>query len=505
MKKPVCVFTGILFFLCILNVSCSDTTELAPIRVVVELDIGESGDIRLSNGDVVKLELLEISEVRDSLRGGIRRAYVKVSVGGDEITLDAGNYNLPVAIGNVQIDCPAIKGYLANSNKDRWGLSKDARFRLWPKGLPYIYPGTFVCPVKQDWLASMSQSGNEPTYVDWGEDPANKTIYYHSGFDIGGAEGMDEVVSATDGLVISAKNEVLDGFDDIPGDSRKDVVYVVDNRGWYIRYSHLDSVDPAIKPGNKVKMGQKIGFIGKQGHSGGWVHLHFEIKNKETSSGNWGTEDAYAYVWESYVNQYNPSLIAVARPHQLVWVGQKASLDGRKSRSFAGDIVSYQWTFNDGTTAAGAVQNKIYNKPGAYSEILKVTDSKGNVDYDFTVVQVFDKENPEKRIPAIHAGFYPTLGIQPGDPVAFFVRTFYGDTGNETWDFGDGTPKLSVKSESIPKDPSQGKYAKAVHSFSNPGHYIVMVECSNEHGYQATAHLHVDVSNLSGDPELTGE
>ena len=494
MRKSVLINIGVLFIFFMLDVSCNDTSELTPLRVVTELDIGELGDITLSNGDVVKLELLEIHEVRDSLCGAVRAAYVRVSVGGEEIILSAGNYNLPVAIGNVQIDCPAIKGYLANSSKDRWGLSKDARFRLWPKGSPYIMPGTFVCPVKQDWLASMSQSGNESTYVDWGEDPANKTIYYHSGFDMGGAEGMDEIVSATDGMVISANNVLLDGYSDMPGDVRKDVVYVIDNHGWYIRYSHLDSVDPEIRPGMKINMGQRIGFIGKQGHSGGWVHLHFEIKNKETSSGNWGTEDAYAYVWESYVHQNNPSIIAVARPHQLVWANQEVTLNGGKSKSFSGNIVSYQWTFSDGTTAAGAVQKKIYNNPGEYSEILKVTDSKGNVDYDFTVVQVCSKKYPEKRIPTIHAGFHPTREIMPGDPVTFLVRTFNSDTGNEIWDFGDGTPKLSVKSESIPKDASQGKYARTVHSFSNPGHYIVKVERSNEHGYKATAHLHVEVS-----------
>ena len=28
----------------------------------------------------------------------------------------------------------------------------------------------------------------------------------------------------------------------------------------------------------------------------------------------------------------------------------------------------------------------MYDKPGEYSEILKVVDAKGNVDYDFAVV-----------------------------------------------------------------------------------------------------------------------
>ena len=494
MKKSIFINTGILFIFIILNVSCNDTSKLMPARVVAELDIGESGDINLNNGNVVKLELLEINEVRDDLRNAIRAAYVKVSVDGKEITLSTGNYNLPVVVGNVQIDCPAIKGYYTNSDNDHWGLTKDARFRLWPKGSAYIKPGTFVCPIKQDLFANNTQSGNEPTYVDGGELPANKKIYYHSGLDIGGSEGMDEIVSATDGIVISANNEILDGYDDMPGSKRKDVVYVVDNRGWYIRYSHLDSTDPEIKPGAKIKMGQKIGFIGKQGHSGGWVHLHFEIKRKEASSGKWETEDAYAYVWESFVNQYNPPIIAMARPHHLVWAGQEATLDGRKSKSLTGDIVSYEWEFSDGAKATGAVQEKIYNKPGEYSEILKVTDSNGNVDYDFTVVQVFDKENPEIRIPIIHTSYYPTLGIKPGDPVSFFMRSFLGGARNEIWDFGDGTPILNFKSESIPKKCQNGKYAKAVHSFSDPGHYIVKAEHLNDNGYPAIAHLHIVVN-----------
>ena len=483
-----------LFLLTILCISCDNTSELTPIRVVAELNIGESHDIKLSNGDIVKLKLLQVDIVRDSLRNAIRAAYVKVSVDGTEIGLSSANYNLPVIVGKVQIDCPVIKSYYSNSNQDSWQLHKDVRLRLWPKGSPYIGPGTFVYPVKQEWLAGMSQSGNEPCYVDWGENPANKKIYYHSGHDIGGAEGMDEIVSATDGLVISANKNTLEGYDDFPGDVRTDVIYIVDNRDWYYRYSHLDSTDPAIKPGTRVKMGQRIGFMGKQGGSGGWVHLHFEISNKETSTGDWGTEDAYPYVWESYVHKYDPALIAVARPHHLLWAGQETILDGKKSKSFAGDIVSYEWTFCDGTIKGGAVQKKLYEKPGEYSEILKVTDSKGNVDYDFTVVQVFDRDNPEKTIPAMQPAYHPTLNIKPGDPVTFLVRTFNTDAGNEVWDFGDGSPQVTVKSETVDRrNNTKGKFAETVHSFSKPGHYIVRVERSDESGIKAITHLHVRV------------
>lgn len=478
----------------ILVASCTGSKEIKPIRVTTELAIGESREITLTNGEMVVLKLLDINEVRDSLRNAIRTVKVKVSINGEEFTLGSGNYLLPVEAGSVQIDCPVVKSYSANSTKNRWRLSKDARFRLWPKGSALIKPGTFVYPIKQEWFATMSQSGNEPTYVDWGENPANKRIYYHSGHDFGGAEGMDEIVSATDGLVISALGDTLEGYDDFPGDIRLDVVYILTDLGWYIRYSHLDSTDPAIRVGTRVKMGQKIGLIGKQGGSGGWVHLHFEIKTRETASGDWGTEEAYAYLWESYVRQYEPKVIAVARPHQLSWTGQKILLDGSRSRSMAGDIVSYEWSFGDGTIAVGAFHERIYATPGEYSEILKVTDSKGNIDYDFTVVQVYDRDKTGQTIPTIQPAYHPTQDIKPGDPVTFVVRTFNTETGSEIWDFGDGSPTVSVVSETVDrKNYTEGKFAETVHAFAEPGDYIVKVERSDEAGIKATAHLHVVV------------
>ena len=485
-----------LIFLMILNISCGDKPVIAPVRVIAELDTGESQDITFSNGDMVNLKLLQVDVVRDSLRNAIRSVRVKISVDDKEISIYSGNYNLPVTVGKVQIDCPVVKDYSASSRRNIWELHKDARFRIWPAGSPFIAPGTFAYPVKQAWLASMSQTGNEPTYVDWGENLANKNIYYHEGHDIGGAEGLDEIVSATDGLVLAAHGDTLEGFNDFPGDVRIDVVYILNDLGWYIRYSHLDSTDPAIIPGTRVKLGQRIGFMGKQGGSGGWVHLHFGMSHKETSTGNWGIEDAYPYVWEAYVSQYDRAVIAVARPHHLLWTGQEAALDGGKSKSFAGEIVSYEWTFCDGTTAAGPVQKKTYEKPGEYSEILKVTDSNGNIDYDFTVIQVYDRDKTEQTIPAIQPAYHPSLDIKPGDPVTFLVRTFNTAVGNEVWDFGDVSPPVSVKSETVDRQNFiKGKFAETVHAFSEPGHYVVSVERSDESGLKAIAHLDVVVNN----------
>jgi len=470
--------------------------DLKRLNVVVGLNQGESTDVKLVDGEIVRLAFLDMDIVRDSIRNGIRAANLRISVDGEEIVIGSGNYNLPVTVGKVKIDCPVIKEITATSSyysKDGV-LRNEARFRLWPGDSPYIQRGTFSFPLKQRWMASRTQSQNEPAGLGWAESLSSKNIGYHSTHDFGGAEGMEEIFSATEGLVVSSKNEVLDEYKDLPGDVRSDVVWIVDGRGWYMRYSHLNSIEPEINPGTRVKMGQKIGYMGKQGGSGGWVHLHFGVHYKDPETSVWEVEDAIPYLWESYVRQYKPAVKAVARPHLLARTGDEVTLDGSKSIGLSGDIVSYQWIFTDGTIASGAIQQRKYMTAGEYSEILKVTDSKGNIDYDFTYVQVYDRDNPDRRIPTIHPAYYPTLNIKPGDPVTFLVRTFGSETGDEIWDFGDGSDKVAVNSGIVQRQTqNQGKYAETIHKFEKPGHYVVRVERINEFGFPAIGHLHVVV------------
>src|SRR5207248_9299477 len=80
-------------------------------------------------------------------------------------------------------------------------------------------------------------------------------------------------------------------------------------------------------------------------------------------------------------------------------------------------------------------------------EILKVMDTRGQVDYDFAVVLVIDKSAPDQLPPTIHPVFAPTVNIRAGDPVTFKVRSFRTTAGRETWDFGDGSEKVTVKSD----------------------------------------------------------
>jgi murein DD-endopeptidase MepM/ murein hydrolase activator NlpD len=473
------------------------TPTLKSSMRTLDLNVGESQKTTLPDGKSVTVRLIDLKETRDPLRDAVRTAEVIVEIDGKKGTLVSANYRLPMEINGVLVDCPVTRGYVQNTAKgiagdNPWGLDKDARIRVFPAGAPLLEPKTFLYPARQRWFASGTQMANEPTHVDGGENPLNKKIYYHYGLDIGGAEGLVEIVAATDGMVVSSGKELLKGFEKTPAKPRYDVVYLLDERGWYYRYSHLHTIAPSIKPGAKVKMGQLVGILGKEGGSGGWSHLHFDISGKQPS-GKWGIIEGYAFLWEAYQQQYKPKLLAVARPHQLKSVGQRVTLDATRSWAADGKIAAYHWIFHDGTKGSGATVERVYTKPGVYSEILKITDGSKRIDYDFAVINVCDAKTPDKTPPSIHAVYYPTFGIKPGDPVTFMVRTFRTTDGKEKWDFGDGSPKVEVQSDGNVVPLAKDGYARTSHTFKKAGHYVVRVERTNARGETGIAHLQVRV------------
>ena len=465
-----------------------------PLFRTLDLDLGESARVEVGRGRTVQLRLVSIDVTTDPIRGAVRSAQVKLEIDGKAITLGSGNYELPRTVGPVQVDCPVVSAYRKNTNEDHWALEKAARLRVWPAGSPWIEPDAFTYPVRQKWFASLTQMGNEPTYVDAGEDPKVKSIYYHAGLDIGGAEGMTEIVAATDGLVVSRGNEFLPDHDPktTPVRPRYDVVYLRDDRGWYYRYSHMQTIDPAMKPGAVVKKGQRLGVLGKEGGSGGWSHQHFEIKSRQPS-GKWGTQEGYAFLWQAALREFEPDVVAVARPHVFARVGDRVVLDGSRSWCRAGEPARFDWTFSDGSTATGPRVEKTYDHPGTYSEILKVTDAQGRFAYDFAHVEIVHPDRLDDLPPTIHAAFAPTTGLHAGDDVTFKVRTFRTTDGQETWDFGDGTPAVSVRSDGNVNIHAPDGYAVTTHRFARPGDYLVRVDRANRRGWKATARLHVHV------------
>jgi murein DD-endopeptidase MepM/ murein hydrolase activator NlpD len=471
---------------------------VAPLMSTVDLDKGRPVEVKLHNGASARVELLERTEISDNVRGAVRNSRVRVKVNGSEIQLDCGNYRLPVTVAGVQIDCAVTTGLLGNSRDNPWGLVTDARLRLWPAGSAFMPPGTYVYPVKQRWFATDTQMANQPSFVDGSETPWGRQIYYHYGLDTGGAEGLTEVVSATDGLVVVRGRSALPGYEKSPyTEVSYDGVIVLDERGWYHWYFHLYAIDAGLKLGEKIVGGRHIGLVGKEGSAGCWSHLHYEIRGPQPS-GKAGIVEGYAFLWEAYQRQYKPDIIAVARPHSYALTRETVTLDGSRSWSRSGRIVRYEWTFGDGSKASGPSVTRIYDKPGTYSEILKVTDDRGRSAYDFAVVQiagrpVSEQENEASLAPTIHASYWPTLDLRAGQPVTFLVRTCRTTQGRETWDFGDGSGPVTVKSDGCADERAKEGYAHTQHIFQKPGDYLVRVERANERGEKATAHLWVPV------------
>lgn len=499
MKQLTTLCSFIFLFAAIPLAAEQSSPAIEQLMTTVDLNEGETKSATLSNGRAVTVKLLRLEEERDGLRGAVRRADVEVEVDGERVTVASGMYHLPMRVGSVQIDCAVTKGFVASSSGDNpWALDADARLRLWPAESPWIRPGTFGIPAIMRWFSSDTQMTNDPCYVNACDLPGLASVYYHYGLDFGGAEGLVEVVAATDGVVVSVGQQI-DQPEKHPKTVRPryDVVYLRDDRGWYYRYSHLFAIDPGVQVGKRLKMSERIGLLGKEGGSGGWSHLHFDIQGPQPS-GRYGIIDAYAFAFQAYQQTHPEPLVAVARPHQVAWLGDEVTLDASRSWSSrgAGAIQKYEWTLSDGTTAIGAKVSQRYDRSGHYSEIVKVTDDQGNVDYDFAVVQIFDPRTASKpTTPAIHAAYWPTFAIRPGDEITFKARTFNVDPqeGEEIWDFGDGHSAETQSDGNVNKLAKDG-YAVTHHRYEKPGRYLVKVFRTNSRNETATTHLDVIVA-----------
>ncbi len=95
--------------------------------------------------------------------------------------------------------------------------------------------------------------------------PIFKTSQQHNGIDFAARAGS-EVLAAGDGIVQSPPGK-LEGYGN--------VVYIYHGNGYYTLYAQL--LESKVKPGQKVKAGDVIGFVGATGITIG-PHLHYEIR-----------------------------------------------------------------------------------------------------------------------------------------------------------------------------------------------------------------------------------
>jgi PKD repeat protein len=90
------------------------------------------------------------------------------------------------------------------------------------------------------------------------------------------------------------------------------------------------------------------------------------------------------------------ALQAIFTPGQTVVVaaGQPVEFDGSGSQAGVSEIVSYNWSFGDGGTAAEPVVSHTYAAPANYTASLTVTDATGASNTATSAVQVYGEESP---------------------------------------------------------------------------------------------------------------
>jgi len=97
----------------------------------------------------------------------------------------------------------------------------------------------------------------------WRTDPFSGARTFHNALDIGSSIGVP-ILAAMEGRVSDT------GYSPISGN----YVRIAHHSGWVSFYGHLNSI--AVRPGEAVRSGERIGAVGNTGYSTG-PHLHFSV------------------------------------------------------------------------------------------------------------------------------------------------------------------------------------------------------------------------------------
>ena len=160
--------------------------------------------------------------------------------------------------------------------------------------------------------------------------------------------------------------------------------------------------------------------------------------------------------------------------------GQNITFNGSRSYDSDGTIVTYHWTFGDGTAVNGSIVNHNYTNPGKYPVTLTVTDNDGATDTYNT--------NASSRLPN-RPPLPPTLtGPTDGNrniSYVFNVATTDPDEDNVRYvlQWGDGSQNTSIFF-------SNGHKMQTTHQWSAWGFYTIQAHA------QDTSNVTSDVSEI---------
>jgi hypothetical protein len=403
----------------------------------------------------------------------ISSARVRVDVAGEEATLIARPYQMPVVVNGVRLYVETTKSWANVAGYDQLREVKtDVRLSALDAD-SHWGPEGFVFPIRNYRWRSATYNNTWLSLVPY------NLLYYHHGEDFGAIPDRLDVVAIMDGTITRSPLPKGDG-------QSNGLIMEGKDCAWRFAHMNTEMIEPFALPGASVRAGQKVGRTGctwsgsrSQYHD---PHVHIGLTRQRTSI------SAYPFLVEAYLNTYPDSAIAVAGGYAYTLPGHAVELDATRSVPRPGRrITATRWKLHDGTMVESAHASVVFDKPGLYSEELIVTADDGYEARDFLQLRVFNaaraEDMPRLREEMVTGWVYhaPVRGIRPGDRVLFHNRLENSRPAVQV-DFSDGTPLQIVDKE-------------IEHVFARPGIYSVTFITTGPGGEPAVIKMPVVVEN----------
>ena len=173
--------------------------------------------------------------------------------------------------------------------------------------------------------------------------------------------------------------------------------------------------------------------------------------------------------------------VAPTLSDRTAYVNEQLTFDASGATDNVG-VTSYEWDFDDSSTATGQVVTHAYSASTSYTVTLTVSDEAGNTNQSTATVNV----QSDKTAPTADAGSNQT--VTAGNSLTFDgTGSSDGGTGISTykWDIGaDGSYELSGSQPS--------------HTFSSSGTYAVRLRVTDGAGNTATDTVTITVQTAGG-------
>ena len=228
-------------------------TPFAVARPKAAVAVAPSGPMRITGraGDGLYWALRSAGATPDAAAQYLKALASEIDVGADIMPGD--RFDLILAGG----DAPRI----LYAGLDR-GYGDDLQLVRWGEGWVDAARDEAPEPVESGMI--LPAAGRITSYFGTRVHPILRFARFHAGVDIGAGWGAP-IVAAGDGQVVGASWA--------GGYGRQ--VRIAHGGGTVSTYSHMS--DYAVQPGEYIRRGQVIGYVGSSGFSTG-PHLHFEVR-----------------------------------------------------------------------------------------------------------------------------------------------------------------------------------------------------------------------------------